>query len=665
MTKPEAKKRIEQLRKTIDAYRYEYHVFDKASISDSALDALKHELYVLEQAHPSLITADSPTQRVGGKALATFKKVAHRTPMLSMEDVFTSDEFSAWHRRIAKLSGQDAFDVFCMPKVDGLAVSLVYEDGLLLSGSTRGDGKIGEDVTHNLRTIESIPLRLHASKDEVIPKMVEVRGEIYFPVKEFDRFNAQQAKEGKQTFSNPRNAAAGSIRQLDPKIAAERPLHFLAWDLTTDIGQETQSEEWKRLVAFGFRTTPESTVARSLKEIESHWQRLQKRRETLGFWIDGMVVRVNDNSVYDRLGVVGKTPRGLVAWKFPAEEVTAVLKEIQWSVGRTGALTPVALIEPTWVGGTTVTHASLHNIDEIERLDVRVGDTVILFKAGEIIPKIKEVVKSLRPSHAARILPPKTCPVCGSPAVRREGEVAIVCANPRCFAQDREAMLHAARAFEIDGLGPQTIAALHENGFIRRPSDLFALTPADLLQLEGFAEVSSEKIVKEIQSKKTISLERFIAGLGIPNVGEETAIDLARHFGSLDAFLNATIDTLMLVPNIGPIVAESVVAFFREQHNRTLVEAYIKHGVKIHNPPKQTHHPLAGKTFVLTGTLETLSRDDGKERIRALGGDVSSSVSKKTSYVVAGSEPGSKYDKAKDLGVPILSEKAFLDMISK
>lgn len=670
MTKADAKKRIESLRETINQYRYEYHVLDRQPISDSALDSLKHELYTLEQEHPDLITPDSPTQRVGGKALSKFSKVTHARPMLSMEDVFAPQEFGEWYERVKKLAGRDVA-LWLMPKIDGLAVSLVYEGGVLVSAATRGDGKVGEDVTSNVRTIESVPLTLmgpraagRPSAPATVASQIEVRGEIYIQTDDFQKLNAQQEKNGEPTFANPRNAAAGSVRQLDPAITAARHLSFVAWDLVTDLGQTSQSEEWEILKELGFRATPDSIEADRFEDVERHWRAIQKKREALGFWIDGMVVRVNDNAAYERLGVVGKTPRGLVAWKFPAEEVTTVVKDIQWFVGRTGALTPVAVVEPTFVGGTTVQHASLHNVEEVERLDVRVGDTVILYKAGDIIPKVKEVLPKLRPHGTKAAKAPATCPVCGSDVEKRDGEVAIYCTNRKCAAQNQEAVLHAARAFEIDGIGPSTIASLMEAGIVQLPPDLFLVTADDLKELEGFGDVSANKLVDEIQAKKTIPLARFLTGLGIRNVGGETARDLAASFGTVDRIMGASVEELTRVENVGAVVAQSIADFFRERHNRELVEAYLRHGVRIVPEPRRaTAGPLVGKTFVLTGTMEAMSRDEAKEAIRALGGDPAESVSKKTSFVVVGREPGSKYDKAKALGVPVLSESEFLAMI--
>ncbi|MCX6714723.1 MAG: NAD-dependent DNA ligase LigA [Candidatus Uhrbacteria bacterium] len=663
MDKKEAEKRMEQLREVIEEHRYNYHVLDKITMSEAALDSLKHELYKLEQQYPELITSDSPTQRIGGEPLEKFQKITHKTRMLSMEDVFTFEEFQDWYGRAEKVSGARSIDLFCMPKIDGLAMSLVYRHGILETAATRGDGTIGEDVTMNIRTIPSVPLKLHG---EIVSDRVEVRGEVYFPVKAFEKFNKELVKEGKQTFANPRNTAAGSIRQLDPAIAASRPLQFVAWELVTDLGQETAESGFELLRTLGFKTAPEAELCSSREAVEKHWHALQKKREKMDFWIDGMVVRVNERETFSKLGVVGKTPRGLVAWKFPAEEATTNVKKIEWFVGRTGALTPVALLEPTWIGGTTVQHATLHNFDEIERLDVREGDTVVLFKAGDIIPKIKEVVVGLRPSGTHKTKPPTHCPVCGTAAKRKEGEVVITCPNPRCFTQDREAMLHAARAFEIDGLGPAIIETLHENKIINLPSDLFLLKSGDLMGLEGFAELSSKKLVEEIQARKKIRLAKFILALGIRNVGEQTAIDLARHFGKLEKFLEASKEALEGVEGVGAIVSESVTEYLRKEHNRELIEAYLENGVQVEPVKEQKTSALfEGKTFVLTGTLLKMGRDEAKEKIRSLGGKAPGSVSKNTDYVIVGVEAGSKLDDAQKLGVRVLSEEAFMDMIAK
>jgi DNA ligase (NAD+) len=681
MTNKEVQKRILKLREVIEEHRYNYHVLDKQTMSDAALDSLKHELFQLEQQFPELITADSPTQRVGGKSLEKFEKIKHTHRMLSMEDVFTRVEMDDWLARIEKIERVTSprpreeymKGVFwCMPKIDGLAMSLVYRHGLLETAATRGDGAIGEDVTMNIRTIPSVPLKLHTNtqlgQGTQRITQIEVRGEVYFPVKAFEKFNAEQKKAEKQTFANPRNTAAGSIRQLDPAIAASRPLQFVAWELVTDLGQKTSQEGFEILRTLGFKIAPEAVACESIEEVEKHWHALQKKRKKMEFWIDGMVVRVNDRNTFSKLGIVGKTPRGLVAWKFPAEEATTIVKKIEWFVGRTGTLTPVALLEPTWIGGTTVQHATLHNLDEIERLDVREGDTVVLFKAGDIIPKVKEVVKGLRPKKSSSTKPPTHCPVCGTVLKRRNGEVAIICPNQRCFTQDREAMLHAARAFEMDGLGPAIIETLHEHKMINRPSDLFLLKQNDLLGLEGFAELSSKKLVDEIQSRKKISLSKFILALGIRNVGEQIAIDLANHFGILQKFLSASREGLEEVDGVGTVVADSVIEYLGEKHNRDLIDSYLENGVHVTSQTSfasEVSPAFFNKTFVLTGTLSIMGRDEAKENIRSRGGKTSESVSKKTDFVIAGSEAGFKLDLARKLDVRVLSEEEFMDMMAK
>jgi DNA ligase (NAD+) len=663
MNKQEAKKRTEKLKALIAHHRYLYHVQDAPEISDFAFDSLVQELFSIEEQYPELRTQDSPTQRVGGEPLEKFEKIKHAERMLSIDDVFTRSELEAWDVRVKKLA-KESYNYFCMPKIDGLAMSLVYEDGILKAAVTRGDGLTGENVTQNVKTISSVPLRLREVKGLETSGRIEVRGEVYFPAKAFEAFNAAQEKKGEKLFANPRNAAAGSVRQLDSKIAAKRKLAFVAWGLFVDLGQKTITEERALLTELGFKPAPEGVECTTLEEVEQHWKHLQTVREKLDFWVDGMVVKVNNPALHASLGVVGKTPRGSAAWKFPAEEATALVRGIEWNVGRTGALTPVAVFEPTLIGGTTVQHASLHNMDEIERLDVRVGDTVILYKAGDIIPKVKEVILELRPSNTKVIQVPSGCPVCGSATKQSDDAVALYCSNKNCFAQDREAILHAARAFEIDGLGPQIIAALLENNLIQRPPDLFTVHTGELLGLEGFAEVSAYKLVEEILSCKEIVLAKFIVALGIRNVGEQTAIDLAQHFGSLEALQKASREDLCTIEHVGEVVAETVFDYFKEDHNKSLINDYLAGGVKIINPKKQSvKEAFAQKSFVLTGALEAMTRDQAKEKIRAYGGTVSSSVSKKTSYVVVGVDPGSKAVKAEGLGVTLLTEKQFLKLL--
>ena len=649
--------RIAKLREAINEYRYQYHVLDSLEISEAALDALKHELKMLEDEHPDLITSDSPTQRVAGAALDKFSKITHKSPMLSIEDVFSFDELREWENRIKKIGGHDTVDYYAMVKVDGLAMSLVYEDGVLISAATRGDGAIGEDVTHNIRTIETVPLKLRGSHSG----RIEIRGEVYMPKSGFDALNRSQKEKGLEEFANPRNVSAGSIRQLDPAIAASRPLAFFAWRLQEGIDVLNQADGIDALLKLGF-VTPPGKHCKTLDEIRAFFDQIAHDREKLDFWIDGVVVRVNDNRTFGRLGVVGKTPRGIAAWKFPSEESTTKVLSVDWFVGRTGALTPVATVEATFIAGTTVTHATLHNADEIERLGLKIGDTVILTKAGDIIPKITKVLDQLRTGKETIIHLPTHCPMCGADVIRRPGEVARVCSNPQCFAQEREHLLHAARAFAIDGLGDKVIEKLFNAQIIRIPPDLFALTIDDLKDIEGFGDISANKLIDEIARRKTIDLDQFIVALGIRHVGEETAFALSLAFGSIDALAAASISNLTDVPDVGETVAQSIVDFFQTDYGKEIIEAYRNVGVVIARA-KAVKRVLDGKTFVLTGTMEALGRDEAKEKIRLLGGAVSGSVSKKTTYVVAGVAAGSKLADAQKLGVPVLSEAEFLRMI--
>lgn len=686
MTKEEAKKRIEKLKKTINHYRYLYHVLDRSDISDAALDSLKHELYKLEQQYPEFITSDSPTQRVGGEALEGFKKVVHKTPMLSIEDVFQTEELKAWEDRLRKLMPHQKLDYYAEVKMDGLAVSLVYRDGIFSVGSTRGDGKIGEDVTQNLKTIEAIPLRLHEPSEhevenflkkygEAVDKKkflsvikdlsgeVEMRGECFMDKSVFEEINREQKKKGEPLFANPRNAAAGSIRQLDSKITASRKLDFFGYALMADLGQKTHEAAHEILKLIGVKVNPENRYAKNLEEVEEFHKYLEKVRSRLNYWIDGEVVVLNDNGAFDKLGVVGKTPRGMIAYKFPPEQATTVVREVVWQVGRTGAITPVAVMDPVFIAGTTVTHSTLHNLDEIERLGVKIGDTVIIEKAGDVIPKVVQVLPNLRTGKEKKIVPPEFCPMCETKLVRRAGEVAIYCPNQKCFAQTLRQTAHfvSKRAFNIDGLGPKILEKFLEEGLIRDAADLYELEAGDILPLERFAEKSAANLIEAIDKSKKIPLGRLIYALGIRHVGEETATDLANYFGGLEKLREATIEGLQTVPNVGGVMAESIIGWFRDKSNKDFVVRLLKNISVI--KPAAVKKTWQGFKFVLTGTLEGLTRDQAKEKIQMLGGDVTSSVSKETDYVVAGSEPGSKYDKAKKLGVKIIDEKEFLKML--
>ncbi|KKT62386.1 MAG: ligase protein [Candidatus Giovannonibacteria bacterium GW2011_GWC2_44_9] len=659
MTKSEAKERIEKLKKLIDKYRYQYHVLNKLEISEEALDSLKHELKKLEDEFPELITPDSPTQRVAGKPLKEFKKVRHQTKMMSLEDVFSEEEFLEWVARIKKLAPRDVFHFYAEPKFDGLALSIVYEDGVLKYAATRGDGEVGEDVTQNVRTIESVPLN--------IPQKgrVEARGEAIITKKNFEAINREQKKKGEKVYANSRNLAAGSLRQLDPKITASRRLDFFAYDLL-GIALEKHSEEHKALRDLGFKTGGDlEECCKDSDEVFKHYKKIAERREKLPYNIDGIVVSVDSNDLFKKLGVVGKTPRGAIAFKFAPKETTTKVEEIAVQVGRTGALTPVAILKPVEIGGVTVSRATLHNEDEIKRLGLKIGDSVIVGRAGDVIPDVKKVLKELRTGHEKEFHMPKHCPVCKKPLEKKEGEVQTKCVNKNCPARHRENLYHfvSRKAFNIDGLGPKILNAFLDNGLIQNAADIFELKEGDIAPLERFGEKSAENLVEAIKNAKKIVLARFIYALGILHVGEETAIDLANHFGSLEKLEKASLEDLEKIPNVGGIVAKSVHDWFREERNKDFLKKLLRH-MEIENPKRKKPGKLTGKTFVFTGEMETMSRDEAKVKVRDLGGDPSETVSKNTDYVVAGENPGSKYDKAKKLMVKIIDEKEFLKLLT-
>lgn len=687
MTKEQTKERIAKLRVEIDRLRYQYHVENRLEISEAALDALKHELYTLEQAYPEFITPDSPTQRVAGKVSAGFRKIPHASPMLSIEDAFSRKEMDAWIARLQKLRPQATFDFYAEPKMDGLAIAMVYHEGVLTIGATRGDGQVGEDVLHNLRTVDAIPLVLREPSareieaflkrwkgqcDEAVARafltsrrgQIEVRGEIYMTKQQLAKLNKMLEKRGEPVLANPRNASAGSIRQLDPKIAAERGVTFMAYSLIGNHGLSTNEQKHEALRLLGFPVNPLGKHCETLDQVERVFTALGQARSALEYWIDGLVVSVNHEALFQSLGVVGKTPRGLVAWKFAAEQGTTIVREIIVSVGRTGALTPVAVMDPVQLAGTTVTHASLHNEDEIERLGLKIGDTVIVEKAGDVIPKIIKVLPNLRTGKEKNFHMPKKCPICGSPVERRAGEVAVMCTNRGCFAQEVSRVLHFAsrRAVDIRGLGDKIVEQLIQEGLIQDESDLYKLIPEDLLGLEGFAEVSSKKLVAEIQAHREVPLDRFINALGIRHVGEETAADLADHFGTFEKLRHADREALAEVDGIGEVVAESMSAFFKDPQETKRLDHLLEH-ITVGTRARRAPGKFTGTSWVFTGSMEAMSRDEAKQKIRTLGGEVSESVSKKTSFVVVGANPGSKADKAEKLGVEILDEKAFLKKI--
>ncbi len=662
MKKPEAKSRIEKLKELVNHHRYLYHVQDRQEISDSALDSLKKELFDLEQEYPKFITADSPTQRVGGKPLPEFKKVSHRERMLSLNDAFSKEDMHDWLGRISKLLTEQEkaqLDFYAELKIDGLAIELEYDDGSFKQGSTRGDGSIGEDITQNLKTVEAIPLTIDYKKNLVL------RGEVFISKKEFEAINKIQTQKDLPLYANPRNIAAGSVRQLDPKITASRKLDSFAYDIVAGVETKTHEQRHEELKKIGFKTNTHNKYCKNLEEVFYFYEHVGKIREKLAYEIDGVVVIVNNNALFEKLGVVGKTPRGAIAFKFAQSQATTIIEDIKIQVGRTGAMTPVAWLKPVQISGITVSRATLHNEDEIRRLDVRLGDSVIVGRAGDVIPDIIKVLPELRTGKEKHFKMPTHCPSCETKLEKSETEVLWRCPNVDCVARSRRQFYHfvSRPAFNIDGLGPKIIDRLLDEGLAQDPADIFSLKEGDLAQLERFGEKSAENVVAAIQEKKELPLSRFIYALGIRNIGAETAVDIAEHFGSLEKLRQAKLEDFDAIANIGPIVAKSVHEWFAQKDNQKFLDKLLKAGVKPKNPPKKAAGKLAGKTFVFTGTLDSIERESAKEKVRALGGQISESVSAKTSFVVVGSEPGSKAEKAKKLGVKILDEKEFLELI--
>lgn len=656
MDKPAAAARIKKLRSEIERHRYLYHVKDTPEISDAALDSLKNELEQLEQRYPELITPDSPTQRVGGQPLPQFTTVIHETPMLSLHDAFSIEDLKQWERRNQKIVG-GPYQYFVELKIDGVAVALIYEDGRYVQGATRGDGSRGEDVTQNLRTIEAIPLTLRNAP----AGRVEVRGEVYILKRDFAVMNKQRAESGLPLFANPRNIAAGSIRQLDPRLAAARPLRFFAWEITQGIPLSTRAQEYALLQELGFPVPPDAVVSNSLDEVVEVLTQLEKRRTAYDFLLDGAVIKNNDLRLAARLGIVGKAPRASIAYKFAAEEATTTVEDIVVQVGRTGTLTPVAHLQPVVVAGSTVSRATLHNADEIKRKDVRIGDTVIVRKAGDVIPEVVKSLPALRPPHAKPFRMPSRCPICRSP-VKRDG-VAYRCPNPQCFLMQRERILHAVSraAFDIEGVGDKVVEQLLQKGLIEDAADLWQLQEGDLLPLERFADRSAQKLVAEIQSKKKISLARFLVALGIPHVGIVTAQDLAREFRTLHQVRQASQERLERVAGIGETTAQAIAQFFSAAATRALIEKYLQVRIKITAP--SAHGPLRGKVFVFTGSLGEMTREEAKQRVQQLGGKIAATVSRHVTHVVVGSEAGSKAAAAQKLGLTILTPPEFRQML--
>lgn len=670
MNKQEAKQRIEKLRAQIEDYRYRYHVLDDPKVSDEVYDSLSQELKQLEQKYPEFYDPNSPLGRVGGQPLEKFEKVEHSVPMLSLQDVFSIAEFEHWQKRISRLlPAKTKLSYFAELKLDGLSISLLYENGNLVRGATRGNGRVGEDVTQNVRTIKAVPLKLRGKN---IPQLLEVRGEVVMSKKVFERLNKQYKKLGKPELANTRNAAAGSMRQLDPKLAASRQLDFFAFDIVRaddDVIKKLRfhHQEHQLLKELGFKVDNHEHRADTIAEVEKFIQKIEKKRVNFDYGTDGVVISVDELALHDRLGVVGKAPRYMVAYKYPAEKATTRVLDIQVNVGRTGMLTPFAVFEPTKVAGSTISKATLHNLDQIERLGIKIGDTVVIQKAGDVIPEVVEALPKLRTGSEKKFKMPNTCPVCGAKVAREEAgkrsSVAYFCTNPNCPAKNQRAMEHFVTAFEIDGVGPQIIRRFKDEGLISDVADLFTLTEDDINTLDQFGEKSAQNIIGAIGSRKQISLARFLFALGIKNVGEQTAEDLANHFHTLDEIQTATAEEIALVENIGPIVAESVANYFAQKSNQKFIKKLLDNGVEVKSVTTVKNGKFLGKTFVLTGTLSSMSRDQAKQRIKQAGGKVSSSVSAKTDYVIAGDDPGSKYDKAISLGVTILNEAEFLKIL--
>ena len=671
--------RAATVRRELEAHNHRYYVLDAPSVSDAEYDGLYRELQGLEVRYPSLLTPDSPTQRVSGAPAAEFEAVTHRVPMLSLNNAFSDKEVEAFDRRVREVLGSEDVVYSVEPKFDGLAINLTYERGIFTTGSTRGDGYSGENVTLNLRTVGSIPLKLDGA---AVPSLIEIRGEVVMLKRDFEALNETQASKGEKTFANPRNAAAGGLRQLDPRITAARRLTFFAyglgaveWGGTTAPATHSATMQW--LADIHIPVTRERAVVQGLSGLLEYYRRIGKARERLPFEIDGVVYKVDSLALQQKLGFVSRAPRFAIAHKFPAEEMTTQVLAIDVQVGRTGAITPVARLSPVFVGGVTVTNATLHNEDEVRRKDVHVGDTVIVRRAGDVIPEVVRVLLDQRPKNAPAFVMPTTCPQCGSGIVRLPDEAIARCTGGLvCPAQRKQSLLHFAgrRALDIEGLGDKLVDQLVDAGLLRTPADIYRLGLAKLAELERMAEKSAGNVLAAIEKSKNTTLARFIFGLGIRHVGEATAKDLARHFGSLDALLDATEDDLLQVKDVGPVLAEAIARFMAEPHNREGIEQLRAAGVHWPEGPPQglneglnsgaSAGALAGRTFVLTGTMPTLSREEAKVMIEARGGKVAGSVSKKTDYVVAGADAGSKLARAEELGITIVDEVRLRAMLA-
>nr|AKZ66530.1 LigA [Francisella tularensis subsp. novicida] len=667
---PSISEQINHFRTILEQHNYNYYVLDTPSIPDSEYDRLLRELSALENEHPEFLTADSPTQKVGGAALSKFEQVAHQVPMLSLDNAFSEEEFTAFNRRIKeRLMSTDELTFCCEPKLDGLAVSIIYRDGVLVQAATRGDGFTGENITQNVKTIRNVPLKLRGD----YPKELEVRGEVFMDSAGFDKLNTEAEKRGDKVFVNPRNAAAGSLRQLDSKITAKRPLMFYAYStgLVADgnIPQD-HYQQLEKLTDWGLPLCPETKLVEGPKAALEYYSDILTRRSSLKYEIDGVVIKINEKALQERLGFVARAPRWAIAYKFPAQEEITQLLDVEFQVGRTGAITPVARLEPVFVGGVTVSNATLHNGDEIARLGVKVGDTVIIRRAGDVIPQITQVVLERRPDDARDIEFPVTCPICDSHVEKVEGEAVARCTGGLvCPAQRKQAIKHFAsrKALDIDGLGDKIVDQLVDRELIKTPADLFILKQGHFESLERMGPKSAKNLVTALEEAKGTTLAKFLYSLGIREAGEATAQNLANHFLTLENVINASIDSLTQVSDVGEIVAAHVRGFFDEEHNLAVVNALVDQGVNWPqlSAPSEEEQPLAGLTYVLTGTLNTLNRNDAKARLQQLGAKVSGSVSAKTDALVAGEKAGSKLTKAQDLGIDILTEDELIELLQK
>lgn len=661
---------IDTLRQDLRRYEYEYHVLDNPTIPDAEYDRLFHQLKALEAAHPELITADSPTQRVGAKPLSGFAQIRHEIPMLSLDNAFSDEEFYAFVKRIEDrlIRLPEPLTFCCEPKLDGLAVSILYVNGVLTQAATRGDGTTGEDITANIRTIRNIPLQLLMDNP---PARLEVRGEVFMPHAGFERLNQQALEKGEKTFANPRNAAAGSLRQLDPKITSKRPLVLNAYGIGIAEGVDLPNTHYDRLQwlkSIGIPVNPEIRLCNGTDEVLDFYRDIQNKRSALGYDIDGTVLKINDIALQEKLGFISKAPRWAIAYKFPAQEELTRLNDVEFQVGRTGAITPVAKLEPVFVAGVTVSNATLHNGDEIERLDIAIGDTVVIRRAGDVIPQIIGVLHERRPADARPIIFPKTCPVCDSAIVRIEGEAVARCTGGLfCAAQRKEALKHfvSRKAMDIDGVGGKLIEQLVDRELVHTPADLFKLDLTTLTRLERMGAKSAENALASLEKAKNTTLARFIFALGIREVGEATALNLANHFKTLEALQNADLEALQQVPDVGEVVANRILAFWHEPHNVAVVNDLIAQGVHWETVETKeiTENRFKGKTVVLTGTLTQMGRNEAKALLQDMGAKVSGSVSAKTDFVIAGDAAGSKLTKAQELGVPVLTEEEFLAQI--